>query len=48
MSESEVSKALGLDLLKDRQWSIFKTNAIKGEGVLEGLDWLVNTIKASK
>lgn len=39
MSESEVIEGLGLDTLKGRQWSIFKSCAIKGEGLEEGLDW---------
>lgn len=25
--------------IKNRQWAIFKTSAIKGEGLFEGLDW---------
>lgn len=30
--------------IKNRQWAIFKTSAIKGEGLFEGLDWLANTL----
>jgi ADP-ribosylation factor-like protein 1 len=48
LTEAEVSNALGLDTLKQRQWSIFKTSAIKGHGLHEGLDWLVNAISADK
>jgi ADP-ribosylation factor-like protein 1 len=39
MNAAEVSEALGLSTLKNRQWSIFKTSAVKGEGLNEGLDW---------
>jgi len=43
-SETEVCEALGLNLIKDRQWAIFKSSAVKGYGLYEGLDWLVNTL----
>lgn len=46
-SEAAVSEALGLTTMKNRQWAIFKTSAIKGVGLYEGLDWLVNTIKST-
>jgi len=39
MSVAEISEGLGLTALKGRQWQIFKTSAIKGEGLTEGLDW---------
>ncbi|KAL6066116.1 Arf GTPase arf3 [Balamuthia mandrillaris] len=45
LSEAEVSAALELDRLKERQWAIYKTSAIKGTGLYEGLDWLVNAIQ---
>jgi len=35
-----------LHKIKNRQWSIFKTSAIKGEGLFEGLDWLSNTLES--
>jgi len=44
MSHAEVSEALGLSALKSRTWTIFKCSALKGEGLTEGLDWLVNTL----
>ncbi|KAH8925304.1 ADP-ribosylation factor 3 [Atractiella rhizophila] len=46
MSAAEVSEGLGLDTLKGRQWSIFKSCAIKGEGLEEGLDWLVSSLQS--
>ncbi|CAN6646739.1 ADP-ribosylation factor-like protein 1 [Trichomonascus vanleenenianus] len=44
LSASEVSKALKLVELKDRSWSIMACSAIRGDGLHEGLDWLVNVI----
>ena len=29
-------------------WAIFKTSAIKGDGLFEGLDWLVATLREGK
>jgi len=45
VTEAKVSEVLGLPTLKRRQWAIFKVSAIKGVGIYEGLDWLVNVIK---
>jgi ADP-ribosylation factor-like protein 1 len=48
MSVMDVSNALGLSLLKERTWTIFKCSAVTGEGLTEGMDWLVNTIEGKK
>ncbi|KAL7748948.1 Arf GTPase arl1 [Sorochytrium milnesiophthora] len=48
LSPVQVSEQLGLALLKNRQWQIFKTSALKGEGLSEALDWLVNIIQSKK
>jgi ADP-ribosylation factor-like protein 1 len=45
LSASEISTALGLSLLKRRKWQIFRTSAIKGEGLYEGLDWVVHSLQ---
>ena len=45
LGPAEVSEGLGLSAIKNRQWSIFKTSAIKGEGLFEGLEWLANALK---
>ncbi|KAF9583462.1 Arf GTPase arl1 [Lunasporangiospora selenospora] len=45
MSAAEVSEALGLSTLKNREWTIYKTSAVKGEGLTEGLDWLINQMQ---
>ena len=39
MTPSEISTALGLSALKNRTWAIFKTSAIKGEGLEEAMEW---------
>lgn len=48
MSAVDVSNALGLSMLKNRTWTIHKCSAITGEGLTEGMDWLVNTIEGHK
>jgi ADP-ribosylation factor-like protein 1 len=45
LSASEVTKALNLTSLKDRSWSIMACSAIRGDGLHDGLDWLVDVIK---
>jgi ADP-ribosylation factor-like protein 1 len=47
MSPSEVSQALGLSALKNRTWAIFKTSAVKGEGLEEAMEWLVNNLQGT-
>lgn len=39
LDDAAVTEALELHKIKNRQWAIFKTSAIKGEGIFEGLDW---------
>ncbi|KAM7267798.1 hypothetical protein ACFE04_009964 [Oxalis oulophora] len=46
LDDAAITEALELHKIKSRQWSIFKTSAIKGEGIFEGFDWLSNTLKA--
>ncbi len=48
MGVADIAKELGLASLKDREWQIFKTSAVKGEGLFEGLDWIANTLGAKK
>ncbi|CAL5385407.1 unnamed protein product [Camellia sinensis] len=38
LDDAAVTEALELHRIKNRQWAIFKTSAIKGEGLFEGLD----------
>jgi len=43
----EISEALRLGELKDRNWSIVACSAIDGRGVPEGMDWLVVSLDTS-
>ncbi|EJT97694.1 ARF/SAR [Dacryopinax primogenitus] len=45
LKSGEVSEQLGLDKEKGRQWSVRGSCATKGEGLEEGLDWLVNVLQ---
>lgn len=39
LTVAEVHQALGLDALKNRTFQIFKTSAVKGEGLEESMEW---------
>ena len=39
MTVTEVANSLGLPSLKNRKYQIFKTSAIKGEGLDEAMEW---------
>ncbi|WVZ94281.1 hypothetical protein U9M48_040187 [Paspalum notatum var. saurae] len=41
LDDAAITESLELHKIKSRQWAIFKTSAIKGEGLFEGLDWYV-------
>ena len=43
-----IAEKLGLGALRSRQWSIFRTRAIKGDGLTDGLDWLVSALREGK
>lgn len=48
LGDAAVAEGLGLTGIKNRDWTILKTSAIKGEGIFEGLDWLSNTLKGKR
>ncbi|XP_028292452.1 ADP-ribosylation factor-like protein 6 [Gouania willdenowi] len=48
MSSVKVSQMLSLENIRDKPWHICASNAIKGEGLQEGLDWLQDHIKTMK
>ena len=48
LNEAEVSDALGLPTMRNRQWAIFKTSAVKGLGLMESIDWLSNAVQSVK
>ncbi|KAI7883909.1 ARF/SAR superfamily [Lichtheimia hyalospora FSU 10163] len=47
LSAAKISEALSLSSLKDRQWHIQACSALSGDGLHEGLDWLVLQISGS-
>lgn len=47
LSSVKVSHALGLDTLCTKSWHICSSNALTGEGVREGLEWLSEQIQAN-
>ena len=44
MDVKEITNILNLPELETRDWAIFKTSAVSGDGLTEALDWLVNSI----
>ena len=46
MSPAEISAELELHTQKQHPWQIFASSAVKGDGLYEGLDWLVHSLKA--
>ena len=49
MSPKEIKEMLGLDLqegMQNRNWGIMPCSAITGDGLLDGMNWMVNDIKA--
>lgn len=46
MTPQEVTEALQLSKLKDKVWYVVPSCATTGEGLLEGLAWLSNNVKA--
>ncbi|KAG0168315.1 ADP-ribosylation factor-like protein 5A [Apophysomyces sp. BC1034] len=47
LSAAKISEILGLTSLKDRQWHIQACSALSGDGLFEGLDWVVLQITGS-
>ncbi|THU61493.1 hypothetical protein C4D60_Mb07t23850 [Musa balbisiana] len=45
MTPMEVSEGLGLYDLRNRTWHVQGTCALSGDGLYEGLDWLVTALK---
>ena len=48
LNAKQISDALGLTDVRNRQWSIQETSALQGKGLFEGFDWLVTSIKGSE
>lgn len=45
-NEEEIGEHLGLSMIKNRMWSIYKTSAVTGQGIDDSMTWLVDTLKA--
>jgi len=48
MTPTEVTEKLGLMKMRDRSWYVHPSDALLGEGLFEGLNWLSQNIKTSK
>ncbi|POY75722.1 putative Small monomeric GTPase [Rhodotorula taiwanensis] len=48
MTPTEVTEKLGLLRMKDRSWYCHPSNAVDGDGLFEGLNWLSQSIKSQK
>ncbi|XP_022083725.1 ADP-ribosylation factor-like protein 1 [Acanthaster planci] len=47
LTDTQVASELGLAALRNRKYQIFKTSALKGDGLEEAMQWLVNELKTS-
>ncbi len=43
---SEIASALGLESIEGRHWSIAECSAVTGEGLEQGVKWIVQDISA--
>lgn len=46
ISSNDVRGELDLDKIRNRPWRIFSSNALNGDGISEGVEWLVQEIKS--
>ena len=44
-SSEDIVDKLHLEAIKDRAWAIYACSALTGEGLQEGLEWLLNNLK---
>lgn len=45
LSSVKIAAALGMEKIKDKPWHISSSNAITGQGLQEGVQWLVQQIR---
>ena len=45
MSSSEITDALGLSKIRDREWFVQPASAMSGDGLMTGLEWLASKFK---
>lgn len=48
LSPAEITAELGLNEVRDRSWNILPCSARTGEGLQEGMEWLVEQINSGK
>lgn len=48
LSPDEISAELGLNELRERTWQILPCSARTGDGLQEGMEWLVEQINSGK
>ena len=46
MTPAEIAEKMGLYKMREREWFIQGTNGVTGDGLYEGLDWLVKAVNA--
>lgn len=46
LTPAQVSEALNLTDLRQREWQIMGCSALTGAGLMEGMDWLVTKLDA--
>ncbi|KAI0069242.1 ARF/SAR [Artomyces pyxidatus] len=44
MTDSEIEQALDLPSIKSHEWTIISCSAVTGKNLIEGLDWVVNSV----
>ena len=47
LGEKELARELQLESIRNRPWSIYSTNALKGDGIIEGIEWVTQRIEAA-
>lgn len=47
LTSVKIAAALGLEKIKEKPWHISSSNALTGEGLQDGVQWLVQQIRDS-
>ncbi len=48
LSPAEITEQLGLNNIRERTWQILPSSATTGEGLQDGMEWLVKQINVNK
>jgi len=48
LNVDEIAKRLGLNLVVDRLWQVQGASAIKGDGLFEGLNWIIKGLQGPR